>query len=183
MRDELDELTRVSVFQGYLTRRDLREAIGKPSLSEEQVLAVNHLLQNMKLKIVESPKPHHGRAEYCYIVISLESVSGLDTSIHNVDYNKLAFVLCFIYVSHQSCSKNDLLSHSFLSDSEIDAMKKHYYVEVHKDQYYWGVRSRVTFTHQTVIDCLNAIYQKNMSEAIKKSGMDNDTFKVNTDTV
>jgi hypothetical protein len=177
--DKLEELATLSVFQSHLTCRDLRKAIGKPMLSEWQKNSINHILRNMKLEIVESPKPFHGRNEYCYITVSLEPVMGLDTSMHNVDYNKLAFVLCFIYVSHQSCLKKDILANTFILESDLDAMKKHSYIEMYKDQCYWGVRSRVSFTHETVIDCLNAIYQKDMSAAIKKSGIGNGSFEIN----
>ena len=179
----IQELATTAFFKGFLSRRDVREYnANKTELNEDMLREVNRKLRKAKIKIVSCPKPMgSSRVDCSYISTGMELVNSLDTIIQGVDYSKLAFILCFIYVSNQVSTKKDILLHSFLNESDLDAMKKHMYLEINKDFVYWGVKSRVTWNHTHIINCLNSHYQKDMTEAIKKAGKFNGSYEINRD--
>ena len=167
--ETLKEIADLIVWTGKVTPSELQEITSKRQLSEEQLTYINELLKDLEIEIQEAPRMIlSNKKPYAYIAVNNGSHGVIRP---NFDYNTLAFILCFIYVSNQRADLDSLLLQ--VDMQTLNDFENNHFIEISRKtkKVAWGVRARMSFSHEDVVHTINKVYSKDMATQVQKAGL------------
>ena len=174
----MDELIQLLVWNGHLKPVDIRQVLRQRELEDGQIHIINQSLRPLRVEIQRCPGMLcSNKRPYSYILVNTGRTITMDRDF-GFNKNILTFVLCYIYISQQRGNLEKLLA---IVDKEIlVALDKLRFVEIDqkKNLICWGIKARMYFDAEDVMECINKTFSKDLSDVIKKAGTWDHSYEI-----